>query len=56
MEANYENLDDGGVDLIDKLSQAFRMAIDSASQRKQNEEDELAAKYEGRVAGNSVNL
>lgn len=56
MEANYENLDEGEVDLIDKLSQAFRMAIDSASQRKQNEEDELAAKYEGRVAGNSVDL
>lgn len=56
MEMNYENLDDAEVDLIDKLSQAFRMAIDSASQRKQNEENELAAKYEGRVAGNSVDL
>jgi TRAP-type C4-dicarboxylate transport system substrate-binding protein len=43
-------------DLIDKLSQEFRIAIDSAAQRSQNEEDELAEKYEGRVAGNTVDI
>jgi hypothetical protein len=43
-------------DLIDKLSQEFRIAIDSAAQRSLNEEDELAEKYEGRVAGNTVDI
>lgn len=53
MEINYENLDEGEIDLIDKLSQAFRMAIDSASQRS---EEETSNKYEGRVAGNAVDV
>ena len=56
MEINYESLEDGDIDLIQKLSQAFRMAIDSAAQRKQNEEEELTAKYDGRIAGNSVDI
>ncbi|MEQ9110461.1 MAG: hypothetical protein RIF37_14465 [Rhodospirillaceae bacterium] len=56
MEINYESLEDGDIDLIQKLSQAFRMAIDSAAQRKQNEEEELSAKYDGRIAGNSVDI
>ncbi|MBT4739731.1 MAG: response regulator [Rhodospirillaceae bacterium] len=56
MEINYETLEDSDIDLIDKLSQAFRMAIDSAAQRTQNEEEELAAKYEGRVAGDAIDI
>lgn len=51
MEISYENLEEGELDLINKLSQAFRMAIDSASQRAPEEEQ-----YEGRVAGNAVEI
>jgi hypothetical protein len=56
MEINYENLEAGEIDLIEKLAQAFRMAIDSAAKRKKDEEDQLAAKYEGRIAGNAVDI
>ena len=50
MESNYESLTDADINLIEKLSEAFRMAIDSAAQRKQDEEDAIAARYEGRIS------
>jgi CheY-like chemotaxis protein len=56
MHAHYETATKEELSLIDKLAQAFRMAIDSASQRKDEEEEEIAARYEGRVAGRAVEL
>lgn len=56
MEYKYEELADADVELIEKLSQAFRMAIDSAAQRKMDEEAEEASRYEGRIAGQAVDL
>lgn len=56
MEGHYASLDDSEIDLMEKLAQAFRMAIDSAAQRSQKEEDAQTEKYKGRVAGNAVDL
>lgn len=56
MEHKYDSLEEGDIELIEKLAQAFRMAIDSAAQRKMDEEAEQAARYEGRIAGQAVDI
>jgi len=56
MHSHYESATPEELGLIDKLAQAFRMAIDSAAQRKEDEEAEIAARYEGRVAGRPVEV
>lgn len=56
MEGHYASLTDSDIELMDKLAQAFRMAIDSAAERNQKEEEALAEKYKGRVAGNAVDV
>ncbi len=56
MEKRYENPSKGELGLIEKIAQAFRMAIDSAAARKQQEEAEIATRYEGRIAGQAVDL
>lgn len=56
MEGHYASLTDNDIDLMDKLAQAFRMAITSAAVRSEKEEQATAEKYKGRVAGNAVDL
>ncbi len=56
MHSHYESATQEELNLIDKLAQAFRMAIDSAAQRKDDEEAEIAERYEGRVAGRPVEV
>ena len=43
MEYHYAELSDGDIGLFEKLSQAFRMAIDSAAAKKAQEDAEVAA-------------
>lgn len=54
MEGHYASLTDSDIELMEKLGQAFRMAIDSAAERSQKEEEALTEKYKGRIAGNAI--
>ena len=49
MEHTYAELSDADLSLIRKLSQAFRMAIDSAAAQKAEEDAEVAALHANRI-------
>ncbi len=49
MEHSYAELAAADLNLIEKLSQAFRMAIDSAAAKKAEEDAEVAALHENRI-------